>query len=95
MAEKKIFTILDIKTELHSPPFFMNSRGEAVRAFKDLANDQNTTVGKHPADFKLVYIGIWEEEKGMFVNDPHESLGFAVDYVALGGVVPLSVKKEA
>lgn len=96
MAERKVFSVFDVKSELFSPPFYMTSRGEAVRAFKDLANDANTTVGRHPSDFKLVYLGLFDEETGQFENAQQESLGFAIDYVALpSGSIPLGVVKGA
>lgn len=96
MAEKKVFSVYDIKSELYSAPFYMVTRGEAIRAFKDAANDPNIAIGKHPSDFKLVYIGSFDEETGQFENViPQEGLGFASDYVNVGNAVPLGVVKGA
>lgn len=91
----KAFSVLDVRSEVYSKPFFMLAVGEAVRAFKDLANDAQTTVGRHPGDFKLVQVGTFDDVKGELLYTDPVSLGFANEYQSLGSVVPLGVKKEA
>lgn len=91
--ELKMFAIHDTKAQLYGPPFFMTTRGEALRAFSDLANDGNTTVSKHPGDYQLVQVGTWNNEKGEVHPIDHESLGFASDYKAAGNIIPLGVSK--
>lgn len=86
----KAFSIFDIKAEVFSPPFFMTTHGEAIRAFKDLANDPNTTVGRHPSDFRLMCIGTFDNCSGKFEAAELASLGFATDYKELG--TPVSLK---
>lgn len=89
----KIFSIYDIKSEVFSPPFYMSSNGEAVRAFKDLANDTNTTIGRHPADFRLMCLGTFDNCTGIHTNEDSGSLGFATDYRDLpSNAVPLGIK---
>jgi hypothetical protein len=84
----KIFSIFDIKSEVFSHPFFMTSNGEAVRAFKDLANDRETVVGRHPSDFRLMCLGAFDNVTGEFSESVEHmaSLGFGSDYVNIGGV---------
>jgi len=89
----KIFTIHDMKADLHGPPFYMNTNGEALRAFADLANDQSSTVSKHPGDFQLMCIGTWDNQEGTIIQDHTEKLGFASDYKAAGNVTPIGVAK--
>lgn len=88
----RAFSIYDTKAEFFSPPFFMVSNGEAVRAFKDLANDTNTSIGRHPSDFRLMCLGEFDNLSGSF-NDSSEkmaSLGYASDYVnSPSGVTPI------
>lgn len=89
----KVFSVYDIKSETFSPPFFMSAHGEAIRAFKDLANDANTTVGRHPSDFRLMCLGSFDNEKGLFSSEGISSLGFASDYKELpSNAVPLGIK---
>ncbi|AXH72217.1 MAG: nonstructural protein [Microviridae sp.] len=88
----KIFSIYDIKSEAFSPPFFMSTAGEAVRAFKDLANDSNSMIGRHPSDFRLMCLGTFDNCAGTFAPNEQASLGFASDYVDLpSGAVPIGV----
>jgi hypothetical protein len=92
----KVFSVYDIKAEVYSSPFFMAMTGEAVRAFKDLANDSNTTVGRHPNDFRLTCLGSFDSNDGTFVSDAPVSLGFASDYKDLpSGAVPIGVARGA
>lgn len=79
----KVFSIFDIKSELFNTPFFMVTRGEAVRAFKDLVNDRATTVGRHPDDYRLMCIGTFDNESGTFAANDCDSLGFGSDYLNL------------
>lgn len=77
----QVFSVYDVKADVYMPPFFMSAVGQAVRAFKDLANDRNTTVGRHPGDFKLVKIGAWDDSTAVFEPMSPVMLGFAEDFV--------------
>lgn len=88
----KVFAVFDIKSNLFSSPFFMGQTGEALRAFRDLANNKETTVGRHPEDFVLKSLGWFDNESGIFGSEGQVSLGVASEFVALGNVVPLGMK---
>lgn len=79
----KAFCVFDVKANVFNPPFFMGQTGEAVRAFKDLANDPNTTVGRHPEDYVLKYIGFFDNESGVLQMEEHQALGVASEYQSL------------
>lgn len=88
-----MYSIFDVKTDTFGVPFFAPSHGSALRSFQDLANDKNTTVGRHPEDFKLVCVGLFDDHSAVILGkDVLESLGFASDYVALEGT-PIGVRK--
>lgn len=93
---RKVFCIYDVKAELYSQPFFMTAVGEAVRAFKDLVNDRNTSPGRHPADFKLVQVAAWDDQTARFVNmDPVVGLGMGDEYVSLSpNVTPIGIGRK-
>lgn len=74
------FCLYDTKTGIYGVPFFMQHVGEAVRACQDLANDMNTTVGRHPADFMLVRLGSYNDAVGAFDNQ-QEHIGTVVSMV--------------
>lgn len=81
MAKLKVFSILDTKADVFHTPFFFPATGQAVRAFKDLANDSSNMIGKHPGDFKLMHIGIFDDSNGSWESVKPVSLGFAEDFV--------------
>lgn len=90
----KIFSIFDIKAETFNAPFFMSTAGEAIRAFKDLVNDANTTVSRHPGDFRLMCLGSFDSSTGLFTNEGTDSFGFASDYRDLpSSSIPLGLVK--
>lgn len=78
---RKIFSVYDVKAEIFNQPFFMSTKGEALRAFSDLANDSQSSIAKHPGDYKLVYIGMFDDVSGEVDEVERESLGFASDFV--------------
>lgn len=88
----KAFSIYDVKSDSYATPFFMPATGMAVRAFTDLVNDANTTVHRHPGDYKLCEVGTFDDATGEFQSVGPLSLGFGSDYVGPGNVVPLGVK---
>lgn len=62
------FTLLDTKSGIHNPPFFMSHVQQAIRACIELGQDMRTTVGRHPADFMLVELGTFDDQNGQFTN---------------------------
>ncbi|AZL82864.1 nonstructural protein [Apis mellifera associated microvirus 23] len=60
----KMFSIRDSKAEVYYSPFFAKSHGEAERNFRELTNDQKSTVSKYPEDFDLYYLGTYDDSTG-------------------------------
>lgn len=58
------YTLHDVKATNYSPPFFQHNDALAIRMLTDLVNDVNTSVGRHPADFKLYRVGTYDDSKG-------------------------------
>lgn len=61
------YTLYDMKALNYSPPFYCAAHGQAVRMVMDLANDANTMVGRHPADFTLFCIGQFDDSAGLLL----------------------------
>lgn len=82
------FSVFDVKADTYSPPFWKSTVGQAVRDFGDLAQDKNTTVGRHPEDYKLVQVGEFDDATGLLIQGSQiVSLGFASDHVLPKDVV--------
>ncbi|AXH77096.1 MAG: nonstructural protein [Microviridae sp.] len=62
----KVFAIYDSKVEAYMSPIFVPSRGQALRSFIDAAQDTTNNLGKHPADFTLFEIGVFDDSNATF-----------------------------
>lgn len=91
--KRLMFSVLDVKSKLYSNPWFMSANGEAIRAFRDLADDPKTTVGRYPGEFELWRLGTFDDESGVVSMDA-VSLGFADEFKALSkSAVPVGVSE--
>lgn len=61
------YVIYDRKAHVYHAPFFAISHGAAIRSFSDLANDRNTTIGRHPLDYVLFQVGGFDDASGMLL----------------------------
>jgi hypothetical protein len=78
-----VYAIFDSKVGVYAQPFFMRTRGEAIRAFETLANDRNSQLNKYPGDFSLFELGEYEDEEGTFKNRTAGlNLGLAQAYIS-------------
>lgn len=62
----KAYSIRDSKSEIFNLPFFKNTHGEAERDFQQLVNDEKSTVNKYPEDFDLYFLGVYDDNTGVF-----------------------------
>ncbi|QXP08193.1 MAG: nonstructural protein [Arizlama microvirus] len=61
----QIFALFDKKAIAFMPPFFYQQKGEALRAFSELANDGKSSPSKYPEDFSLFHLGEYDDQKGV------------------------------
>lgn len=79
----RAYTLHDVKSLNYSPPFFQHNDAIAIRMLTDLVADPNTTVGRHPADFKMYCVGAYDDQSGILI--PNQIIEHIMDAV---GVVP-------
>lgn len=78
----KVYSVFDSKMEAYMQPFFMQARGQAIRAFVDTATDDSTTIGKHPSDYTLFEIGSFDDQTCKFdLSVTPVSLGVALEFL--------------
>jgi hypothetical protein len=78
----KMFSVYDTKAEAYHQPFCTTTQSLAIRSFMDTANDESTSIGKHPADFTLFYMGEYDDHTASFnLEDTKISLGVASEFV--------------
>lgn len=56
-----VYSIYDEKALCYGLPFFQKTDGIALRLFNDLVNDPDSSLYKHPSDYKLYRIGEYDE----------------------------------
>lgn len=81
-SKSQVFAVYDSKAGFYKTPFIMRSKGEALRGFTDVVNDEKTEIGRHPGDFTLFHLGSFDDENGKYLNNETPvSLGVAVEFV--------------
>ena len=77
----KVFGIYDSKAEAYLPPFFMKSKGEAIRAITAHVNDSQHNFCKYAEDFTLFELGSWDDSNCVFdlLKTPY-SLGVLIEF---------------
>lgn len=77
-----VYCIFDTATGAYMRPFFLHADGQAVRMFTDIAADADHEVGKHPEDYFLVRIGVWDDQTAEFAQESVSTLITGLEAVA-------------
>lgn len=78
----KVYSVYDSKVSLYAKPFYMRTRGEAIRGFTEVVNNKETDLGKFPGDFTLFELGEYSEDTGKFTTyDTPYNVGLALDFI--------------
>lgn len=81
----RAFSVYDSKALCYAVPFFMPTVGAAVRAFSDLANDNQSMVCRHGSDYVLYEVGVFDDAKGVLTATvPYINLGTGADFIKRG-----------
>lgn len=76
-----IFSVYDAKAEAYVNPFYMRSKGEAIRAFTGEVNNKESMYNKHSEDFTLFQLGEFDARTGEIkCYDVKQPLGCAIEY---------------
>lgn len=95
MALLKVCAVFDNAVKAFSRPFFVRSRGEAMRSFIDECGNEKSELSKHPSDYSLWLIADFDEESGMFTPfSPGEVLLQAREFAPVKSVLDPVVPKE-
>lgn len=78
----KIFSLYDSKAEAYMQPFFMQTKGQAIRAITDTATNKESQIGRHPADFTLFELGEYNDSNGTFqTHEARVNLGTCLEFI--------------
>lgn len=82
----KVYAIYDSKIEAFQQPFFMQTKGQAIRALQDNLSNVDSQIAKHPEDFTLFELSQYDDVKGKFdCYDTPVSLGLLVEFMPQDG----------
>ncbi len=83
----RLFTIFDTKAKAYLPPFCLGEVGQAIRHFGDSVNNKESAFNKHPEDYTLFEIGVFDDNKGMVESyDGPDMISTALSLVKEGGI---------
>jgi len=64
----KVFSIYDSKVGAYMKPFYAHSAGEAMRTVVDASSGQDNMLSRHPGDFTLFELGVYDDQSGQFAQ---------------------------
>lgn len=76
---KILCTIKDTAVEAFGPTFEVRATGEAMRMFKDEVNNEQSRINKHPQDFELYKVGMFDDQTGELTGMTPERIARAID----------------
>ncbi|AXH77037.1 MAG: nonstructural protein [Microviridae sp.] len=88
----RAYSIFDVKGSVFHTPWFQHTDALAMRTLHDLVNDPSTTIGRHPADFRLYFIGTYDDQLGLMM--PVTPLAHVCEAVSLTVNAPTLASNE-
>ena len=76
-----MYGIYDSAVGAYKQPFFMQQDNAAIRAFTDLCMNAETDLARHPKDFTLFRLGIFDDNSGEMVGEVPHSLATAQEII--------------
>lgn len=70
-----MYAIHDGAVNAYGTPFFVFNDAVASRVFDDLCANDSTDVYRHPSDFALYHIGLYDDESGSVISSPPRIIG--------------------
>jgi len=78
----QIYSLLDLKTGAYSRPFYTHYDAQAIRDVIGLVEAGENHVARHPADFNLMGLGVFDDETGGFMPCVPRVLGNVASFIA-------------
>ncbi len=78
----QVFSVYDSKAGIYLPPFYLQTKGQALRQFADTVNgSKENQIANHPEDFTLFELGIFDDLICQFtLHETPISLGVAIEF---------------
>lgn len=82
-----MYAIYDRCSGVYDRPFCMQSDAAAIRAFKDIACDSEHPIGKHPEDYSMFRVALFDDNNGKVSPQKVECIARAHELAASVGQV--------
>lgn len=82
MSTVRLYAVRDLKSESYGPIMCFNTNGLANRWFQDEANSPQSTIGRHPEDYSLLYLGVYDLSSADIRCVKPEHISNAIDLVS-------------
>lgn len=69
-----MYSIFDQKVEAYAAPFFLATDAVAIRSVGDAMSDPASALGKHPDDYALFRIGVFDDATGLILQEGPEKV---------------------
>jgi hypothetical protein len=76
-----VFAVYDSKAGFFEVPFFVQHKGQAIRAVIDLGSDLQSRIGRYPTDYSLFQIGTYDQDTGILFATAPDNLGVVQSFL--------------
>lgn len=63
----RLYAIYDLISGIYMPPFTARTDGVVMRDIAAAVSDKKTTLGQHPQDYQVYYVGDFNDMTGLVV----------------------------
>lgn len=67
--KRLVLSLRDTKAEVFLPPFYVPTVGVAYRQLQDELRRPESELAKHPDDYVVYEVGVWDDVTGSFESD--------------------------
>lgn len=76
-----VFAVHDAKAKAYLPPFILPTKEMAKRTFSDCVNDFKHAFGRHPYDYTLFHLGMFDDSRATYALEKAPmTMGNGVEY---------------
>lgn len=72
-----VYSVYDMVAKFYSPPFFVRTEAQALRAIQTVLRDKEHPFTTSPNDYGLYCIGEWDEQEGLLTSKIDRVCGLA------------------
>lgn len=77
-----VVAVFDAAVQAFMTPIFVQAKGQAIRSFGDAVADPQSPMSKHPTDYRLQFLGEWDDQTGEFLPGDGQPLANGGDFAA-------------